>query len=155
MDLHSFWESKYMMFLLDGSVTLDWLEHSSSLWFALDMLCPSSLVNLRNINIHDLGGIKFSLVFNINSKVARVVLVVYFSLGFDRSSRNGQQGWWCWYGHIILPLKKELSSTLPIQRKERGQPHLSGTIIRGTLKAPNSQLVTPISIKPQRPDGCD
>jgi hypothetical protein len=31
----------------------------------------------------------------------------------------------------------------------------SGTIIRGTLKAPNSQLVTPISIKLQRPDGCD
>jgi hypothetical protein len=31
---------------------------------------------------------------------------------------------------------------------------LSGTIIRGTLKAPNSQLVTPISIKVQRPDGC-
>jgi hypothetical protein len=33
--------------------------------------------------------------------------------------------------------------------------HVSGTIIRGTLKAPNSQLVTPISIKLQRPDGCD
>jgi hypothetical protein len=32
---------------------------------------------------------------------------------------------------------------------------LSGTIIRGTLKAPNSQLVTPISINQQRPDGCD
>jgi hypothetical protein len=32
---------------------------------------------------------------------------------------------------------------------------LSGTIIRGTLKAPNSQLVTPINIKLQRPDGCD
>jgi hypothetical protein len=32
---------------------------------------------------------------------------------------------------------------------------LSGTIIRGTLKAPNSQLVTPISIKLQRPDRCD
>jgi hypothetical protein len=32
---------------------------------------------------------------------------------------------------------------------------LSGTIIRGTLKAPNSQLVTPISVKLQRPDGCD
>jgi hypothetical protein len=31
--------------------------------------------------------------------------------------------------------------------------YLSGTIIRGTLKAPNSQLVTPISIKLQRPDG--
>jgi hypothetical protein len=29
---------------------------------------------------------------------------------------------------------------------------MSGTIIRGTLKAPNSQLVTPISIKLQRPD---
>jgi hypothetical protein len=34
-------------------------------------------------------------------------------------------------------------------------PYVSGTIIRGTLKAPNSQLVTPISIKLQRPDGCD
>jgi hypothetical protein len=34
-------------------------------------------------------------------------------------------------------------------------PILSGTIIRGTLKTPNSQLVTPISIKLQRPDGCD
>jgi hypothetical protein len=33
--------------------------------------------------------------------------------------------------------------------------HLSGTIIRGTLKAPNSQLVTPISTKLQRLDGCD
>jgi hypothetical protein len=32
---------------------------------------------------------------------------------------------------------------------------LSGTIIRGTLKTPNSQLVTPISIKLQRPDGHD
>jgi hypothetical protein len=33
--------------------------------------------------------------------------------------------------------------------------YLSGTIIRGTLKTPNSQLVTPISTKLQRPDGCD
>jgi hypothetical protein len=33
--------------------------------------------------------------------------------------------------------------------------YLSGTIIRGTLKSPNSQLVTPISIKLQRSDGCD
>jgi hypothetical protein len=32
---------------------------------------------------------------------------------------------------------------------------LSGTIIRGTVKTPNSQLVTPISTKLQRPDGCD
>jgi hypothetical protein len=30
-----------------------------------------------------------------------------------------------------------------------------GTIIRGTLKTLNSQLVTPISTKLQRPDGCD
>jgi hypothetical protein len=32
---------------------------------------------------------------------------------------------------------------------------VSGTIIRSTLKTPNSQLVTPISIKLQRPDGYD
>jgi hypothetical protein len=37
----------------------------------------------------------------------------------------------------------------------KNQRGLSGTIIRGTLKAPNSQLVTPISIKLQRPDGHD
>jgi hypothetical protein len=30
-----------------------------------------------------------------------------------------------------------------------------GTIIRGILKAPNSQLVTPVSTKLQRPDECD
>jgi hypothetical protein len=34
-------------------------------------------------------------------------------------------------------------------------PVLSGTIIRGTPKTPKSQLVTPISTKLQRPDGCD
>jgi hypothetical protein len=35
------------------------------------------------------------------------------------------------------------------------EQQVSGTIIRGTLKTPNSQLVTPISIKLQRPDGYD
>jgi hypothetical protein len=39
--------------------------------------------------------------------------------------------------------------------KKREESPLSGTIIRGTLKTSNSQLVTPISIKLQRPDGCD
>jgi hypothetical protein len=33
--------------------------------------------------------------------------------------------------------------------------YMSGTTIRGTLKTPKSQLVTPISTKLQRPDGCD
>jgi hypothetical protein len=33
--------------------------------------------------------------------------------------------------------------------------NLSGTIIRGTLITPKSQLVTPISTKLQRSDGCD
>jgi hypothetical protein len=32
---------------------------------------------------------------------------------------------------------------------------VSGTIIRGTLKIPKSQLVTPISTELQRLDGCD
>jgi hypothetical protein len=47
--------------------------------------------------------------------------------------------------------------------RDRGVPEptsecrrvLSRTIISGTLKAPNSQLVIPISIKLQRPDGSD
>jgi hypothetical protein len=33
--------------------------------------------------------------------------------------------------------------------------YMLGTIIRSTLKTPKSQLVTPISTKLQRPDGCD
>jgi hypothetical protein len=32
---------------------------------------------------------------------------------------------------------------------------VSGTIIMGTLKTPKSQLITPISTKLQRFDGCD
>jgi hypothetical protein len=41
------------------------------------------------------------------------------------------------------------------ERDEKWSINLSGTIIRGTLKTPKSQLVTPISTKLQRPDGCD
>jgi hypothetical protein len=51
---------------------------------------------------------------------------------------------------FISPLGKHLRYVLHLHF-----PALSGTIIRGTLKTPNSQLVTPISIKLQRPDGCD
>jgi hypothetical protein len=65
--------------------------------------------------------------------------------------------------------KAEVSSdTYPLQTKANracreaprasalaGAAKVSGTIIRGTLKTPNSQLVTPISIKLQRPDGHD
>jgi hypothetical protein len=46
------------------------------------------------------------------------------------------------------------SASIPVLHPAEVVP-LSGTIIRGTLKTPNSQLVTPISIKLQRPDGYD
>jgi hypothetical protein len=50
----------------------------------------------------------------------------------------------------------EKSLALEVKRNEvLSSELLSGTIIRGTLKAPNSQLVTPFSTKLQRPDGCD
>jgi hypothetical protein len=42
-----------------------------------------------------------------------------------------------------------------IIKRQATHRRLSGTIIRGTLKTPNSQLVTPISIKLLRPDGCN
>jgi hypothetical protein len=42
-----------------------------------------------------------------------------------------------------------------IWTSKSGGAVLSGTIIRDTLKAPNSQLVTPISTKLQTPDGCN
>ena len=57
------------------------------------------------------------------------------------------------------PLAKKCDKSLQVQAsintpfEARGL--LSGTIIRGTLKTPKSQLVTPISTKLQRPDGCD
>jgi hypothetical protein len=55
---------------------------------------------------------------------------------------------------LCKPLKLPISPS-PHHDNIQALWHVSGTIIRGTLKAPNSQLVTPISIKLQRPDGCD
>jgi hypothetical protein len=46
---------------------------------------------------------------------------------------------------VVMPRREVWSDPL----------NLSGTIIRGTLKTSNSQLVTPISIKLQRTDGYD
>jgi hypothetical protein len=57
------------------------------------------------------------------------------------------------FGRTVALLQDEL--VYPGVEHSEGRCYLSGTIIRGTLKAPNSQLVTPISIKLQRPDGCD
>ena len=56
-------------------------------------------------------------------------------------------------GPLAKKCDKSLQASINTPFEARGL--LSGTIIRGTLKAPNSQLVTPISIKLQRPDGCD
>jgi hypothetical protein len=50
---------------------------------------------------------------------------------------------------------KRLTSVLSVEQLLNAKLIVSGTIIRGTLKTPNSQLVTPISIKLQRPDGYD
>jgi hypothetical protein len=50
---------------------------------------------------------------------------------------------------------KHISHSLGTQIIRIMHLYLSGTIIRGTLKTPNSQLVTPISTKLQRLDGCD
>jgi hypothetical protein len=49
----------------------------------------------------------------------------------------------------------EEEDEIPLIQKNNRRYIVSGTIIRGTLKAPKSQLVTPISTKLQRPDGCD
>jgi hypothetical protein len=54
------------------------------------------------------------------------------------------------HGHSASKYKKKYT----IYENNPGKL-LPGTIIRGTLKSPNSQLVTPISIKLQRLDGCD
>jgi hypothetical protein len=62
------------------------------------------------------------------------------------------------YTSIIQAGRKDPKLGYPrhsINRTEVSHITLSGTIIRGTLKAPKSQLVTPISTKLQRPDGCD
>ena len=57
----------------------------------------------------------------------------------------------------LVPLAKKCDESLQASANTPFEARglLSGTIIRGTLKTPNSQLVTPISIKLQRPDGCD
>ena len=56
-------------------------------------------------------------------------------------------------GPLAKKCDKSLQASANTPFEARGL--LSGTIIRGTLKTPNSQLVTPISIKLQRPDGHD
>jgi hypothetical protein len=58
--------------------------------------------------------------------------------------------------HIHHEVARDLWETLDQMYTESDAGReLSGTIIRGTLKTPNSQLVTLISIKLQRPDGYD
>jgi hypothetical protein len=57
------------------------------------------------------------------------------------------------YGLVIVDDFSRFTWVFFLQDKSETQ--VSGTIIRGTLKAPKSQLVTPISTKLQRPDGCD
>jgi hypothetical protein len=56
---------------------------------------------------------------------------------------------------MVVSLKTYLGKTHHCEKTLDRKKELLGTIIRGTLKTPNSQLVTPISIKLQRPDGCD
>jgi hypothetical protein len=57
-------------------------------------------------------------------------------------------------GAITFPKLAFIEDSMESDLEDRNLS-LSGTIIRGTLKTPNSQLVTPISIKLQRPDGYD
>jgi hypothetical protein len=40
------------------------IRTSISLWFVLGVCLSPSLVNLSNVNMHDIGSIKFSLIFN-------------------------------------------------------------------------------------------
>jgi hypothetical protein len=56
-------------------------------------------------------------------------------------------------GPLAKKCDKSLQASINTPFEARGL--LSGTIIRGTLKTPKSQLVTPISTKLQRPNGCD
>jgi hypothetical protein len=67
--------------------------------------------------------------------------------------RRDNQGVVWFNNRIVVPKNDE------VRQQILNEAHLSryllGTIIRGTLKTPKSQLVTPISTKLQRPDGCD
>jgi hypothetical protein len=56
-------------------------------------------------------------------------------------------------GPLAKKYGKSLQASINTPFEARGL--LSGTIIRGTLKTPKSQLVTPISTKLQRPNGCN
>jgi hypothetical protein len=68
---------------------------------------------------------------------------------------NAHERWADGHAAVVHGWLIGASSMLWKPRAPNSVTLLSGTIIRGTLKTPNSQLVTPISIKLQRPDGCD
>jgi hypothetical protein len=57
------------------------------------------------------------------------------------------------HGHIDVTVLKFMARMISIKSKFAFSINLSETIIKGTLKTPKSQLVTPISTKLQRPDG--
>jgi hypothetical protein len=69
--------------------------------------------------------------------------------------RERKRGFGLEVGCLSLPLPRLSYSACLCSPAFAHSYVLSGTIIRGTLKTPKSQLVTPISTKLQRPDGCD
>jgi hypothetical protein len=69
----------------------------------------------------------------------------YDPIFYGRSEKHGS------HMHAVIQILKLWQNACMSQSRSL----VSGTIIRGTLKTPNSQLVTPISIKLQRPDGYD
>jgi hypothetical protein len=93
----------------------------------------------------------------------------YFTLGKDFAKCNTRQKtlgkYFIGKGFFAEYFFRHSAKTLPSVEKHSAKKNtrqiknkktkMSGTIIRGTLKTSNSQLVTLISIKLQRPDGCD
>jgi hypothetical protein len=94
---------------------------------------------------------KFSKIPLLYPRISKHTLLLSVPLG-KPSAFNGED-----YSRWSEMMKYHLTSlhTSIWDIVEFGAQVLSGTIIRGTLKAPNSQLVTPISIELQRPDGCN
>jgi hypothetical protein len=78
----------------------------------------------------------------------------HYPLLYPSSYRFSLLFWTKFILYVLWMVRFELATSLS-RIPSSTTTLLSGTIIRGTHKTPKSQLVTPISTKLQRPDGCD
>jgi hypothetical protein len=116
----------------------------SSVYYSTSPLMLHHILHMhKHMNAYENGNLLRLVVVPMKEKFLKYQrdILVFYAFRFILDPRAKLRG----FNNVLVRLAQITSTGYS----------LSGTIIRGTLKTPNSQLVTPISTKLQRPDGCD